>query len=61
MNRQIILDADPDDERDIMRAVTIHQIRVKPHDMPDGWSATLAARLGEICRDWIEYKAHRAE
>jgi hypothetical protein len=64
---KFILDADADDARDINAAITQYQRTVRWPDnkgggvlLTDGTSNLVAAILGEICRDWLEYKARTA-
>jgi hypothetical protein len=51
--------ADEDDARAIHAAVARHQTRRidGEHILPEGYSDTLGAILGEICRDWLEAHA----
>lgn len=59
-NRQITLSVDEDDYRDILNAIGQHQASshaaFNEHQLPEGTSDTAGATLGEICRDWMEYK-----
>lgn len=58
--RQLTLNVDDDDERDINAAIARYQKTCRWHDkqggvmLPEGESDLAGAIIGEICRDWLE-------
>ena len=64
---KLILDVDADDDRDIHAAVAHYQktVRWSPGEgggvmLGEGTSDLLGAIVGEICRDWLDYKLRTA-
>lgn len=57
MTRQIILEVDDDDFRDIQKEFARRQKRIaKGFELPDGESCLRGAIVGEIVRDLWEYR-----